>query len=167
MRILLSLAALVGGATVAQFPEFFQQYLQRLGGRLDLARERVQEISIDAASQGIEVTAYIDLFTASPVHVQEGRRMAQSIDEATRLQEAHDALTSAAAWEALPRMLHHLDLGIAGQTANAFQPALPISTAGILYACIGGLVGLLVAVTTRSGFRKIKQIRPSIKKVAQ
>ena len=167
MRSLLSLAALAGGATLGQFPEFHQQYLQRLGGRLDLATERAREISVDAASQGFEVPAYIELFTASPVHAQEGRRMAQSMAEAVRLQEAHDALATAQAWEALPYMIRHLDLGIAGQTAEAFQPALPLSATGILYVACGAIAGLLIAAAMRSGFRRFKQLRNSqVKKVA-
>ena len=41
-RILNGLAAIVGAGGFAQFPAFFQQYLQRLGGMLDLGKDKEQ-----------------------------------------------------------------------------------------------------------------------------
>jgi hypothetical protein len=74
------LAGLAGGGALAQFPEFYQQYLQRLAGRMDEVRQRADEIARDAVASGLDVQAYIARFLDSPAHAMEGERMAEALE---------------------------------------------------------------------------------------
>lgn len=143
MRFLHITAALAGGGALAQFPEFYQQYLQRLAGRLDELRQRAAEIANDAAAQGLDVQAYIARFLDSPAHALEGERMAEALENAARLGTAYDALARADAWQQFPLFLRHLDPALAGDAASLFQPALPLGLAGLIYALFGAALGVL------------------------
>lgn len=143
MRFLHITAALAGGGALAQFPEYYQQYLQRLAGRLDELHQRAQEIANDAAAQGLDVPAYIARFLDSPAHALEGERMADTLESATRLGTAYDALARADAWQQLPLFLRHLDPALARDVASLFQPALPLGLAGLIYALFGAAIGIL------------------------
>ena len=59
-RVLNGAAAVLGAGAFAQFPEFFQQYLQRLGGRVDQARIDLDRILSDAALLGRTLEAYLE-----------------------------------------------------------------------------------------------------------
>lgn len=143
MRFLNITAALAGGGVLAQFPEYYQQYLQRLAGRLDEQRQRAQEIANDASAQGLDVQAYIARFLDSPSHALEGERMADALESATRLGTAYDALARADAWQQLPIFLRHVDPALAHDTGSLFQPALPLGLAGLIYALVGAAIGIL------------------------
>ena len=60
------LAAILGAALFSQLPEFFQQYLQRLGGHLDEAR-RLQESTPALAGRVTELAAAHDSLVAATV----------------------------------------------------------------------------------------------------
>ena len=79
-RIITGIGALFGGALSSQFPEFYQQYLQRLGGRRDQAMARAEEIVMDAESHGLGVADYVQRFLDSEQHALEGRRMLESFE---------------------------------------------------------------------------------------
>ena len=58
-------AAVLGAALFSQFPAFYQQYLQRLGGGLDQARIAVQRIEEVARSLGLTVDNMVERFMMS------------------------------------------------------------------------------------------------------
>ena len=146
LRLIQIPAALVGGGTLAQFPEFYQQYLQRLAGRMDEVRQRAQEIANDAAAQGLDVQAYIARFLDSPAHALEGEHMAEALESAARLDAAYGALVQADAWQQLPLFLRHVDPALAHDAGSLFQPALSLTLAGLIYALAGAAIGI-IAVT--------------------
>ena len=141
-----TIAAFFGGGALAQFPEFYQQYLQRLAGRMDELRQRTQEIATDAAAQGLEVQAYIARFLDSPAHALEGERMVQAMESAQRTDSALRALSQADTWQQLPLFLRHLDPALARDAGSLFQPALPLTLAGVVYALVGAVAGALLLV---------------------
>ena len=53
------------------------------------------------------------------------------------LQAAHDALLHAALWERPFVFLRHLDPGIARATGAVYQPAVPTTAEGLIYAFAG------------------------------
>lgn len=138
-RIITGIGALFGGALSSQFPEFYQQYLQRLGGRRDQAMARAEEIVMDAESHGLGVADYIQRFLDSEQHALEGRRMLESFEDAARLGEALEALTGAAPWQHASRFAQYFDHSIAEATFAIFTPALPLTLEGLSYAVAGGL----------------------------
>jgi hypothetical protein len=140
------LAGLAGGGALAQFPEFYQQYLQRLAGRMDEVRQRADEIAGDAVASGLDVQAYIARFLDSPAHAMEGERMAEALESAARLDAAYGALAHAGAWQRLPLFLRHFDSALARDTGSLFQPALPLTFGGLIYALAGAAVGILAVM---------------------
>jgi hypothetical protein len=140
------LAGLAGGGALAQFPEFYQQYLQRLAGRMDEVRQRADEIAGDAVANGLGVQAYIARFLDSPAHAMEGERMAEALESAVRLDAAYGALAHAGAWQRLPLFLRHFDSALARDTGSLFQPALPLTFGGLIYALAGAAVGILAVM---------------------
>ena len=56
------LSAFVGAGLLAQFPAFFQQYLQSLGGRLDQAELQEARVLAAAERHGLTVEGYLTRF---------------------------------------------------------------------------------------------------------
>lgn len=155
-RILSAGCAAVGAGSFAQFPEFYQQYLQRLGGRLDQARLDLKRLMEDAAILGRSVEAYIQELFASGTEAAEfaARREQERLDGARELEQAYQALSQAGPMERPVAFLRHVDPEIAEATWAQFAPAVPVTLEGFAYAAAGLLLGLLVAATGSLGRRR-------------
>ena len=148
-----ALFACGGAVAFGQFPEFFQQYLQRLGGALDQVRQRGAEIIADAAAKGLSVESYIAGFLASPSHALEGLRMQDSLLKLSQMERTHELLSTAPAWQRSGLFLRYSDQALAEETLRAFQPALPITIEGLGYALTGGFLALLLYGAGRKTWR--------------
>ena len=142
-RLYNGLGAALGGAAFSQFPEYYVHYLQRLGGRIDQARQRAAEIRDDAAAKGLSVEDYIDQFLDSTPHSLEGGRMAESIFQLADMEAAYEALRSATPLQRPLAFAEHMNTGLVEATLGDFAPALPLTPEGFAYAGCGLLVGLL------------------------
>ncbi len=133
-----------GAVLFSQAPEFFQQYLQRLGGHLDEALRQLARFRQTAADAGLTLDQLIDRTAASADQAVAplGRAMREAVTRADTLQAAHDALASASAWSRPFVFLRHLDAGIARATWAVFKPAVPTTAEGLAYALAGMLVFL-------------------------
>jgi len=126
-RLFYSIGAVSGGAVFSQFPEYYAHYVQRLGGRIDQARQRAAEIRADAAEKGLSVEAYVETFLDSTPHSLEGARMEESIFQLDRLEAAYQALRDAAVIERPVVFAEHLNSGLVEATLGDFNPALPLT----------------------------------------
>ncbi|MDX1576171.1 MAG: DUF2937 family protein [Kiloniellales bacterium] len=144
-RLPQGLAAAFGGLLASQFPAFFDQYLQSLGGRLDQARVHAQRIAETARDQGLSLEAYIGRFAgnADSVVRSQAEIMASALADEARLSQAYAVLTQASAGLRPFVLLRHLDADIAAATAERFVPAAPLGLEGLAYAGLGALLGLL------------------------
>jgi hypothetical protein len=132
-------AALAGGVTASQFPEFAQQYRQRLGGALDELQRIVSDFDTDASRN--ELTRQQALATygksAEPFLHDQGVSMTALIDRYDQLREQRARLDSA------PPLLRPLVImsepdGTVIQGAWAdFEPAVPVTSAGAVWSGIG------------------------------
>ncbi len=146
-RAFRAIAALSGAVLLSQFPAFYDQYLQRLGGRLDQARIEKAQIVEAARLENLNLEAYIAVFlngAQSPVRRQ-GRLMQTRIRELTGLETAFAALRDAPTASRPLRFASHAETGLTRAALNDFQPALPLGTEGLAYAFTGLLGGLLGA----------------------
>jgi hypothetical protein len=145
-RLLNGLAAVAGATSSSQFPTYYQQYLQRLGGRLDQAQVQVERIEAAARENGLTVAQYIERFTVSadPAHQQQATILSSEIADLDRLRQAVDALTHAQPIARPWQFLQHIDVETARTTLNDFALPLPLTTEGLVYAGIGLLIGLLL-----------------------
>jgi len=158
-RIFYSLGAIAGGAAFSQFPEYYAHYVQRLGGRIDQARLRAQEIREDAAEKGLSVEDYVETFLESRPHALEGERMAESIFQLDRMEAAYQALRNATTLERPLAFAEHLDTGLLEATLGDFAPALPLTPEGLAYAAAGGLAGLITCFGGRRVVRRRRRHR--------
>jgi|HigsolmetaAR202D_1030399.scaffolds.fasta_scaffold09045_4 Protein of unknown function (DUF2937). len=119
------LGAVVGAALLSQAPEFTQQYIQRLGGHRDEAMQFVEMLRARGAAAPDAVLAAAQ----------------------TRLETLNNALEAVLGAEDLVRplaLIRHIEGEIAIATIEAFRPAVPLTPAGLVYAGIGLILGLVL-----------------------
>lgn len=144
------LAALFGAVLLSQFPAFYDQYLQRLGGRLDQARIENARLVEAARLENLSLDAYVAVFlngAQSPVRRQ-GRLIQTQIRELTDLETAFAALRDAPIASRPLRFAAHAETDITRAAWHDFQAALPLGTEGLAYGFTGLLGGLLGARLT-------------------
>ncbi len=152
---------IAGAVALSQFPEFSQQYLQRLSGAVDELRlvtaafdltARASGLSREAALAEIGGTAFTDDLRAN---------MAAHFDRYERLEADYQALSGVDPLSRLARFWHFRDVDLARRTWEDFRPAMPVSTDGLIFAGIGfgagwvliaGLLGLLARPFRRRRF---------------
>jgi hypothetical protein len=133
-----------GAIALSQAPEFFQQYLQRLGGHLDEARRVLARFEAVARESGLTLTQLIETTrseAAAPV-AKLGGVMAEAQTRAQALAQAESALRNADMWSRPWVFLRHVDTEIARGTWAVFKPAVPVTAEGFCYAAAGMLLAL-------------------------
>lgn len=135
----------VGAVLFSQAPEFMQQYLQRLGGHLDEARRQLAHFQDTAAQAGLTLDQLIQrtLVNSDSAVAQLGGVMRDTAARADTLAAAQDALQHATLLTRPFVFLRHLDVSIARGTWSIYQPAVPTTVEGLLYA-LAGMISLLV-----------------------
>ncbi len=135
--------AFAGALLMAQFPQYYWQYLQRLGGHRGELRLQVAKYEQAAARLGLSLEEYIDehLHAASEVFSSSGEVIAQVVERLLRLEAAFTALREASALTRWWVFIRHVDAQIAAQTWRDFAPGAPTSVEGLLYAGAGLLLG--------------------------
>jgi hypothetical protein len=142
--------ALVGGVLVAvtlsQFPEYAQQYVQRLGGAVDELRAITLEFDAAAIDAGLSREQAIARFAAMPDTFIQGRGV--SIDRIfvryETLSTSLAAIENASGLERAFRLPQYTDPEIAARTLEVFRPAVPVTPEGFLYAFAGFVLGYLI-----------------------
>lgn len=138
------LLCVAGAVTLSQAPEFFQQYLQRLGGHLDEARRQLARYEQVARETGVTLQGLIDTAraqTSAPV-AKLGDVIAETQTRVLELEYAETALRTAAAWERPWVFLRVVDHSIASRTLDVFKPAVPVTLEGLAYAVAGMVLAL-------------------------
>jgi hypothetical protein len=158
-----------GAILFSQGPEFMQQYLQRLGGHLDEARHQLAIYHNTSAQAGLSFDQFVAKTNANADTdvARLGGVMADAADRVISLQSAHDALFHSALWERPFIFVRHLDIGIARATGAAYQPAVPTTAEGLVYALSGMLLILaLYHLGLKNTFRLFRRPAPSAKHIA-
>ena len=152
-RMLNGVAAVLGAAAASQFPEFYQQYLQRLGGRVDQTRLELERLLNDAATLGRTLEAYLEELLASGTEAARlaAERELDRVGDADGLETAYQALSQAAPLERPFAFLWHFDPDIAADTLSVYAPALPATAEGAVYAAIGMVAGLGLMAAAEAG----------------
>lgn len=134
----------LGAVAFCQLPEFIQQYLQRLGGRLDEARRQLAEFEAVAAKAKLALPEFIertaanaDSAVANLAGVMQG-----AVERVAELSAADSAIRNASLWEKPFVFFAHLDASIASATLEIYKPAMPTTAEGLLYAVAGMIAAL-------------------------
>lgn len=140
-RVLALAGGLAGAGTAAQFPEFSQQYLQRLGGAVQALDQVVADFDRSAAELGLNRAQALDQMHGTPFVDKHRADM-----QATFVRHAGLTADLAVLRDTGPfmRVYHAGRLGdgdLLRGTMDDFQPALPLTFAGAVFAGVGFVLG--------------------------
>lgn len=142
LRILALLGGLTGAAGLSQFPEFAQQYTQRLAGKVEELTRFVAEFDADAAAVGVSrEQALIDLAQGGAIGAERAQTMVTTIERQARLSQALDDLRDATPYQRAMQANAFTDAELARGTLSDFKPAVPLTLEGGSFAGIGFLGG--------------------------
>lgn len=145
LRVLTLAGGLTGAAGLSQFPEFSQQYVQRLGGAVDELSRFVDDFDADAAGLGLSRDAALaQLEAGGAMGAARADTMGRVIARHARLSDDLQALEAAGPFTRLHRVGHLGDAEITARVWQAFRPALPLTFEGVVFAGAGFLGGLAV-----------------------
>ena len=161
-RALTLAAGLSGAAALSQYPEFSQQYAQRLAGRVDALALFVAEFDADAASLGLARDAALqELAEGGQMGAARAKTVARTIARYDRLSADLAVLRGAGPFSRAYRVRSLTDVAIAQATWSDFKPAMPLTFEGAVFSGVGFFAGLggmaAVLAVLRWPFRRRRQ----------
>jgi hypothetical protein len=153
--------ALAFGVLTSQFPEFSQQYLQRLAGQYDALVLVAREFDASASKAGLTRAAALAELTGSAFRDAHRVDMENTFARLDRISADLSLLRAATPLErmALPQRFRD------GQTLAAtwadFRPAVPVTLGGLYAAGLGFLAGLIGLNALIAALRWPFQRRPT------
>ncbi len=145
LRVLILAGGIIGGAAASQFPEFSQQYVQRLGGAVDALNEVVADFDSSAAQAGLTRDQALAELQGSEFLDRRRADMQRTFDRHARLRDDLQAMQAAGPFMRAYHAAQSTDGEVARAALQAFQPAVPLTTAGGMFAGAGFLAGLAAA----------------------
>lgn len=135
---------LTGALALSQVPHLINQYIDVLSGALAESHRNLESIRTQAARLGRSLTEFIDkhLNSTDADFQASGRIMQQSHERFQNYNTALEAFDSAGIWEKPIVFIKYLDWELLN--ALQFEPAVPLTPEGAIYAFIGMLLGLAV-----------------------
>lgn len=146
-RMLSVVGGLALGLGLSQFPEYAQQYTQRLGGAVDELRIITEEFDAAAGTAGLTRDAAIERYASVNDDFIEGRGMSMSRTFAryAELSAMLEKIRSADAAERVTLLPQFMDTEIGARALENFQPAVPVTVEGLAYGGGGFLLGYLIS----------------------
>ncbi len=145
-RLIAGTGGLALAIILSQFPEYAQQYTQRLGGAVDELRVITEEFDRAAMEGGLDRQAALERYTISNDEFLAGRgtSMAVTFERYEMLSQTLAQIQGAGPVERLQSLPAFVDTDIGRRTLENYQPAVPVTMEGILYAGAGFILGYLV-----------------------
>jgi hypothetical protein len=140
IRSLAMAMGLTGAVSFAQYPEYAQQYVQRLGGAVDELAGVATLFDAAASAAGVTRAQALAELQGSAFLDQHGRDMAQTLARYDALKTDLAVLQSGTA-RRLALLPTRMDTDIAARTWEAFQPAVPVTPTGLGFAGGGFVAG--------------------------
>ncbi|RYG27757.1 MAG: DUF2937 family protein [Burkholderiales bacterium] len=142
--------AMIGGVALAvvlsQFPEYAQQYTQRLGGAVDELRIVTEDFDRAAVSGGLSRAQALERYNASNDDFLAGRgtSMTATFQRFEQLSNTLAEVQGAGPYERFQSLPFYFDTDIGRRTLESFKPAVPVTLEGFAYAGAGFVLGYLV-----------------------
>lgn len=139
---------LLGAGFVSQYPEFTQQYLQRLGGQVDALAVVIEDFDASAARADLTREAALASMGGSVFMENRRKDMRRTIERHTALADDMVALREASPLARLTMPHRVADTALARATWSDFVPAMPLSAEGAISGAAGfaGGYGLIAAL---------------------
>ena len=140
------IAALIGlffAVAASQLPEYAQQYRQRLGGAIDELDAIIERFDAEAAQSGMSKEQGISHLQQSDDHLvqQRGDQMRDTILRRDRLEKQSDDFAKAGPVGRMLVLAEDFDPKIASRAYQAYEPAVPTTSEGLIAAVVGFVVG--------------------------
>jgi DUF2937 family protein len=142
-RVIMLAGGLIGAASASQFPEFSQQYTQRLGGAVDALSEDVADFDASAAAAGLDRQAALAELQGSEFLDRRQTDMIRTFERHARLGADLAVLERAGPFMRAYHATRMTDREVARATLRSFQPAVPLNLAGLIFAGSGFLAGMV------------------------
>lgn len=134
---------LAGAAGLSQYPEFAQQYTQRLAGQVEALRVVVSDFDATADRAGLDRDAALAQMTGSAFLDDRRRDMTRTFARYERLSVSLSRLEDASPMQRL-LLPHRLgDPETLSGTWSTYEPAMPLTAPGAVSAGVGYLGGWL------------------------
>lgn len=135
--------SIAGAVALSQFPQFYGQYMQRLGGHLDEARLMLKQYVDAASALNLSLEEYIreHLDSTSDIFISTGEIIQSLWDRVQTLERSYQALENANVFNRWFVFLNEVDWAIAAGTWDNFVPGIPTTIEGLSYALAGLLIG--------------------------
>lgn len=157
--------ALAGGLSASQVPEFAQQYEQRLSGAVNELQLIVDDFDKDAAELGLSREDALARYVASGDEFLEERgiSMRQIVARFERLSQQLSQFQNANAFEQVLSISSQPDQELVGDTLEIYEPAVPVTPQGFVFAGLGLLAGgsLLYLIASILGWPFRRRVRIS------
>ncbi len=140
-RMLAILGGVSGAVALSQFPEFSQQYLQRLAGKVDALTAVATEFDASAAKSGLTREAALTQLTGTAFSEDHQKDLRSTFAEVDVLRANLDTLRAASPLTRLTMPQRLADPETLQATWSDFQPAIPATTDGALTAGLGYVSG--------------------------
>jgi hypothetical protein len=155
-------AGLSGAATLSQFPEYSQQYVQRLGGAVDELHRFVAAFDEDAEQLDLSRDeALHDLAQGGEMGAARAETMEATITRYERLKADLATLRSAGPFTRAYHAARLTDPEIASAAWDDYRPAMPLTFEGAVFGGTGFLAGLGAIGVIVALLRGLIRRRPS------
>lgn len=154
MKAFALVAGIAGAGALAQFPEASQNYLQRLAGAVDELSVVVADFDRSAQGAGLTRGEALAELSGSAFLNARNADMTRTITRYEALSSDLSLLREAGPVERFVLIPARLDAEIGRRAMEDFQPALPVTPAGLGFAGAGfvagyGLLAAIVALLAR------------------
>lgn len=147
IRVLALAAGLFGGVGLSQFPEYSQQYTQRLSGAVDELNRIVVMFDADASSLGMtRQQALADLAQGGRMGAARAQSMGQVLERHARLSADLASLKTSGTAGKILNISSFKDREVARKTLADFKPAIPVSPEGLGLGGVGFGLGYSAVV---------------------
>ncbi|PUB18687.1 DUF2937 family protein [Yoonia sediminilitoris] len=141
IRILCLMTALAGAAGLSQFPEFSQQYMQRLAGQVDELSRDLKQLDAMALDLRMGREERLEQMENTPTFAADAAFWREKIARHARLGAHLDSLRSATPMARLTMPQRFADTALLQSVWADFTPAFPLSQAGAMSGGVGFLTG--------------------------
>lgn len=143
VRTLALIGGLIGGGAASQFPEYAQQYTQRLGGAVDALGEVVADFDASAAAEGLTRDQALAQMHGTDFIERRRADMTRTFDRFDQLQDDLAVLENSGPFMRAYHATRLTDDDVAQAALGSFEPAVPVNFSGIVFAGSGFSVGFL------------------------
>lgn len=137
IRALCLIGGLAGAVGLSQFPEYSQQYMQRLGGQVDELTRDIKQLDAMALDLRMGREERLEQMAEAPTFAADAAYWRAKIARHARLRETLTLLQDATPLERLTMLHRFADPQTAQAVWADFTPAVPFSTAGAAAAGAG------------------------------